>query len=75
MMRKIAVLVTVSALALSLPVVSSFAEQPHEPNGGQGKHCQNIGKRKGQGPKELPDQASKGIGWKCAFKTGLTAAS
>jgi hypothetical protein len=66
-MRKIAVVITGSALALSLPVASSFAGQPGQPNGGQGKHCQNIGKRKGQGPKNLPPQASNGIGWKCPF--------
>jgi hypothetical protein len=67
MMRKIAVLVTGSALALSVPVASSFAGQPNTPNGGQGKHCQNISKRKGHGPKNLPSQASNGIGWKCPF--------
>jgi hypothetical protein len=65
MMRKIAVLVTGSALALSFPVASSFGDQPNQPNGGQGKACKNVGKSKGKGPKNLPHQSGKGIGWKC----------
>ena len=65
-MRKIAVLATGSALALSLPVASSFAGQPGSPHEGQhGKHCQNVFKRHGQGPKTLPPQSNSGIGWKC----------
>jgi hypothetical protein len=67
MMRRIAVLVSGSALALSLPVASSFADQPSGPNRGQGKACQNVDKSKGKGPKNLPQQSSKGIGWKCGF--------
>jgi hypothetical protein len=67
MMRKIAVLVTGSALALSFPVASSFAGQPSGPNNGQGKACQNIGKSKGQGPKHIQPQSSNGIGWKCGL--------
>jgi hypothetical protein len=75
MTRKIAVLVTGSALALSLPIASSFAGQPSAPNG-QGKACQNIGKSKGHGPKHIQPQSSNGIGWKCGLnKTGLTAVS
>jgi hypothetical protein len=76
MTRKIAVLVTGSALALSLPVASSFAVKPVAPNGGQGKACANIGKSQGKGPKHIQPQSDNGIGWKCGLnKTGLTAAS
>jgi len=65
MMRKIAVLVTGSALALSFPVASSFAGQPSGPHG-QGKACQNISKRNG-GPQHFQPQSSNGIGWKCGL--------
>jgi hypothetical protein len=65
-MRKIAVLVTGSALALSFPVASSVA-QPST-GGGHSRACDNVGKSRGQGPKELPQQASNGKGWKCGFK-------
>jgi hypothetical protein len=78
MMRKIAVLVTGSALALSLPVASSFAVgQPSGPNNGQGKACDNVGKSQGKGPKpNTHRQSGNGIGWKCGLKNaGLTAAS
>jgi hypothetical protein len=78
MMRKIAVLVTGSALALSLPVASSFAEQPTEPNTGQGKHCQNVDKSRSKGKAKGPKKSAPdhGIGWKCGFeKSGLTAVS
>ena len=66
MMRKVAVLVTGSALALSLPVASSVANQGGLPNDGNGhsKACQNIGKRHGQGPKK---DAPNGKGHKCPF--------
>jgi hypothetical protein len=68
MMRKIAVLVTGSALALSFPVASSFAGQPSGPNNGQGKACQNVGKRHG-GPKPNTHRQGEnhGIGWKCGL--------
>jgi hypothetical protein len=65
MMRKVAVLVTGSALALSVPVASSVANQGGVPNDGQGKACQNIGKRHGQGPKKPPPN---GKGHKCPFE-------
>ena len=66
MMRKIAVLVTGSALALSFPIASSVANPGGVPNGGVGgsKPCQNIGKRQGQGPKRC---APNGKGHKCPF--------
>jgi len=53
MMRKVAVLVTGSALALSFPVASSVANSSGVPNDGKGhsKACANVGKSKGQGPK------------------------
>jgi hypothetical protein len=66
MMRKIAVLVTGSALALSFPIASSVA-QPND-GGGHSRACDNVGKSHGQGPKELPQQASNGHGWKCGFR-------
>jgi hypothetical protein len=77
MMRKTAVLVTGSALALSVPVANSFAVKPNAPNGGQGKACQNIGKSQGNGPKPNTHRKSgNGIGWKCGLRNaGLTAAS
>ncbi len=51
MMRKIAVLVTGSALALSFPVASSVANQGGVPNeaNGHGKACQNVGKSTSKG--------------------------
>jgi hypothetical protein len=79
MTRKIAVLVTGSALALSLPIASSFAVgQPSGPNNGQGKACDNVGKSRGNGPKPNSHRKGEdnGIGWKCGLnKAGLTAAS
>jgi hypothetical protein len=78
MTRKIAVLVTGSALALSLPVASSFAVgQPSQPNNGQGKACDNVDKSQGKGPKpNTHRQSGNGIGWKCGLKNaGLTAVS
>jgi hypothetical protein len=82
MMRKIAVLVTGSALALSFPVASSVALPNGQPSDGNGnsKACDNlVAKSKGKGPKksksDLPSQARE-KGWKCGFKkTGLTAVS
>jgi hypothetical protein len=65
MMRKIAVLVTGSALALSFPVASSVA-QPST-GGGHSRACANVGKSQGQGPKQLPQQSSNGRGWKCGL--------
>jgi hypothetical protein len=75
MMRKIAVLVAGSALALSFPIASSVANPGGVPNDGNGhsKACDNVGKSKGNGPKK---SAPNGKGWKCGFeKAGLTAAS
>jgi hypothetical protein len=66
MIRKVAVLVTGSALALSLPVASSVANPNGEPNtgGGHSKACDNVGKSKGHGPKKA---APNDKGWKCGF--------
>ena len=80
MTRKIAVLVTGSALAFSLPVASSFAVgQPSGPSNGNNhsKACDNVGKSQGKGPKpNTHRQSGNGIGWKCGFKkSGLTAVS
>ena len=62
MMRKIAVLVTGSALALSLPVAGSFAQPPDN-----GNACGNsVGK--GNGPKPNDHRKAldnNGKGWKC----------
>jgi hypothetical protein len=76
MMRKIAVLVTGSALALSFPVASSFADPPGNGNGNN--HCgKSAGK--GNGPKDNDQRRAldnNGKGWKCGLhKTGLTAVS
>ena len=62
MMRKVAVLVTGSALALSFPVAGAVANQGGVPNGGvgSGKTC----KQKGKGAKK-PAPNSKGQ--KCGF--------
>lgn len=68
--RKIAVLVTGSALALSFPVASSVANQGGVPNDGNGhsKACQNVGKStskgKAKGPKKDPRNNN---GRKCGF--------
>ena len=65
MMRKIAVLVTGSALALSLPVASSVANSGGVPNGGNGHSnaCPHKGSQ-GHGPKK---SAPNGRGNKCGF--------
>jgi hypothetical protein len=77
MMRKIAVLVTGSALALSLPVASSVANPGGVPNDGNGhsKACDNIGKSQGHGPKPNSHRKSdNGNGWKCGLaRVGLAA--
>ncbi len=69
-MRKIAVLMTGSALALSFPVASSVAQ----PNGNHG--CPHKGSQ-GQGPKksksDLPSQA-RDKGLKCGFEKGANNA-
>ena len=68
--RKIAVLVTGSALALSFPVASSVAEQGDVPNDGNGhsKACQNIGKSKSKGKAKGPKKdAPNTKGHKCGF--------
>jgi hypothetical protein len=66
MMRKIAVLVTGSALALSFPVASSVANPGGVPNDGNGhsKACPGKGSQ-GKGPKS---SAPNNKGWKCGFK-------
>jgi hypothetical protein len=75
MMRKIAVLVTGSALALSFPVASSFGGVPNGNdgnNGNNGKACPHKGSQ-GSGPKkdktDLPSQA-RDKGLKCGFEKG-----
>jgi hypothetical protein len=79
MMRKIAVLVTGSALALSLPVASSVANSGGVPNDGHGhsKACENVDKSQGQGPKPNTHRKSdNGKGWKCGLSNaGLTLAT
>jgi hypothetical protein len=69
MMRKIAVLVTGSALALSFPVASSVANPGGVPNGGvgSGKTCKKKGK--GVTKKTLSDLPSRAqnTGSKCGF--------
>jgi len=68
MMRKIAVLVTGSALALSFPVASSVANQGGVPNDGHGhsKACSHDGK--GKGPKSNTHRkANMAKGQKCGF--------
>jgi hypothetical protein len=75
MMRKLAALMTASALALALPVASSVANPGGVPNNGNGhsKACDNVGKSQGNGPKK---SAPNGKGWKCGFaKSGLSAVS
>ena len=66
MIRKIAVLVTGSALALSFPIASSVANTGGVPNtgGGHSKACDNVGKSKGNGPKR---SAPNDKGSKCGF--------
>jgi hypothetical protein len=66
MLRKIAVLVTGSALALSFPIASSVANPGGNPNNGKGhsKACDNVGKSQGNGPKR---SAPNSKGWKCGF--------
>jgi hypothetical protein len=67
MMRKIAVLVAGSALAVSFPVAGAVANQGGEPNdgGGHSKACVNQqNKSQGHGPKKAPPN---GKGHKCAF--------
>jgi hypothetical protein len=70
MMRKIAVLVTGSALALSFPVASSVADRGGVPNDGNGhsKACQNVGKSKSKGKAKGPKKsAPNDNGRKCGF--------
>ena len=79
MTRKLTVLVTGSALALSLPVASSLANPGGVPNDGNGhsKACQNIGKSQGNGPKpNTHRKADLSKGHKCGLvRAGLAAAS
>ena len=65
MMRKVAVLLTGSALALSFPVANSVANSGGIPNGGNGasKPCPHKGSQ-GKGPKK---SAPNGNGRKCGF--------
>ena len=83
MMRKIAVLVTGSALALSFPVAGAIADSggvPHSGSQGKGKQQKQNGHpcpTQGQGTEKtigsLPSKAQT-KGKKCGFfKTGLTA--
>src|SRR5262249_28053051 len=64
-MRKVAVLLTGSALALSVPVAGSVANSGGVPNGGNGasKPCPHKGSR-GKGPKR---PAPNGNGRKCGL--------
>ena len=64
-MRKIAVLVTGSALALSFPVASSVADQGGTPNSHSGT-CKSKGKGTSKSISSLPSQA-QGKGKKCGF--------
>ena len=67
MMRKIAVLVTGSALALSFPVAGSFADPPG--NGNDNNHC-GTSSRHGNGPKPNDHRKAlnnNGKGWKCGL--------
>ena len=68
MMRKVAVLLTGSALVLSLPVASSLANQGGVPNGGvgSGKTCKQKGKGTKKSSSSLPSQAQQ-RGSKCGF--------
>ena len=68
MMRKVAVLLTGWALALSLPVASSVANQGGVPNGGvgSGKPCKQKGKGTKNSISRLPSQAQH-RGSKCGF--------
>jgi hypothetical protein len=61
MMRKVAVLVTGAALAVSIPVASSFADTGGVPNAHSGT-CPT--KSKGKGPKR---SAPNSKGKKCGF--------
>jgi hypothetical protein len=84
MMRKIAVLVTGSALALSFPVAGAIADSggtPHDGSQGKGKQQKQNGNgcptwSKGKGTKKLetnlPSQA-QGKGKKCGFEFGLSS--
>jgi hypothetical protein len=65
LMRRFAVLLTASALAISLPVAGSVANQGGVPNGGNGqsKPCPHKGTQ-GKGPKK---SAPNGHGKKCGF--------
>jgi len=64
-MRKIAVLVTGSALALSLPVASSVANSGGIPNSNS-KPCKSKGNGTTKSISSLPNQA-QGKGKKCGF--------
>jgi hypothetical protein len=78
MMRKIAVLVTGSALALALPITSSFADTPSDGNGHSGACDNQKIKSQGHGPKPNSQRKGEenGKGWKCGLSNaGLTAAS
>ncbi len=69
MMRRIAVLVTGSALALSLPVASSVANSGGVPNDGNGhsKACSHRGQ--GNGPKpNTHRKANMDKGHKCGLR-------
>jgi hypothetical protein len=71
MVRKIAVLVTGSALALSFPVASSVANPGGVPNDGNGnsKACDNVGKSTSKGKAKGPKKsAPNSKGNKCGFK-------
>jgi hypothetical protein len=62
MMRKIAVLVTGSALALSFPVAGAIADSggvPHPGSQGKAKPHTNKGKHKGQNKQNGPNGQSK----------------
>jgi hypothetical protein len=65
MTRKVAVLVTGSALALSFPVASSVANSGGVPNPNSGT-CKSKGKGTTKSITSLPSQA-QGKGKKCGF--------
>jgi hypothetical protein len=79
MMRKIAVIVTGSALALSFPVAGAIADSggvPHSGSQGKGKQQKQNGHTcptwsNGKGVQHsLPSQAERGQGKKCGFVFG-----
>jgi hypothetical protein len=67
-MRRVAVLVTGAAMAVSFPVASSVADQGGVPNSNS-KPCKSKGKGTKKSLTDLPQQA-QGKGKKCGFHKG-----